>query len=81
MVTAPFDVLVAAVPGNVGQLGSHPVIRNRGADSGWNQRCRLRGNPGPRKQNGPRAAVRFFRIGSGGLLPIQAIPLDRAKII
>jgi len=69
MVTAPFDVLVAAVPGNVGQLWSHPVIRNRGADSAWNQRHSLRSNPRPRKQNGPKGGVRFERVYSGGLLP------------
>jgi hypothetical protein len=32
-----------------------------------------------RKQNGPRGAVRFECVGSGGLLPIQAISLRRMQ--
>ena len=32
------------------------------------------------KQDGPRGAVCFECGGSGGLLPIQAIPLDRARV-
>jgi hypothetical protein len=50
-------------------LESKPIRYSKAGGRRWNAR----------KQNGPRGAVRFECVGSGGVQPIRAILLSRIR--